>query len=667
MTFSRIIPVLACGIAFTLQAGGWAPIPPEVWAMKEDPARGEVGAVILEQRICFTGTAIKHVLRVRILSEKGKAAAELVPFLPEASSIEGRTVQPDGTQVVFDKSKDFLQKSVGTKGDERDVKVILPPGITANCVVELQWVEIAAGGQKYFFQMGNREVATGGDEHQIPYSLGHSALWRFGGPFKTRLLVIEFWRAFRWASYVDPGTCKEPELKKDGTQFTYTFKDVPAQERSPYSLEPLSGRPSVQVWTQPFYLADKARSKPADYWKEATYQYYRNSFWKDLKRGRAFDALAKELLEGLPADHAKAGETLLRRLDRRIVNQTWATHDEDAKFHKGETLDKVNPWDLDATASTGRTSALGMVFAYLALAEQAGLQPRIAMVTNRNHRLLRTDITDVYQLDRPLIGIPIDFTRTLWMDPGLRFAPPGLILPVYQGVQGLVMDLPAWEPRPEVIPALPPEFNRAVYRFRIDFAGTEEKISLQAGFTGFQELMERRDYLADAPEEADRNLKESMAAAIKDSTISRASVSNVLDPDKNVAWEVDAAREIPAAARFRVDPFPGMSEPFFLASTWPERRTVPIVMGYLRIHDAECVMAVPKGYKLLPTPDLRKENSFGKVIFTVTPAADGATAKVQFHVEVSRLSAPAAAEPELRQFVGWVEDGYHRELEFEKQ
>jgi len=41
--------------ALTVSSTG-APIPPEVWAMKEDPAHGIVGAVVLEQRMTFTGT-----------------------------------------------------------------------------------------------------------------------------------------------------------------------------------------------------------------------------------------------------------------------------------------------------------------------------------------------------------------------------------------------------------------------------------------------------------------------------------------------------------------------------------------------------------------------------------------------------------------------------------
>ena len=44
------ICILAAG---TLGAAGWDPLPPEVWAVAENPAKGIRDAVILEARIGF--------------------------------------------------------------------------------------------------------------------------------------------------------------------------------------------------------------------------------------------------------------------------------------------------------------------------------------------------------------------------------------------------------------------------------------------------------------------------------------------------------------------------------------------------------------------------------------------------------------------------------------
>ena len=642
---------LAAGCTLVAQAAAWAPIPAEVWAMKEDPAKGVVGAVVLEERMTFTGTAIRHVVRFRVLSERGKAVAELPLFLAESTGIEGRTVQPDGTSIVFDKAKDFGEKTTTLGDGDRPVKVLLPPGVTSNCVVEVRWSDLAAG-----------QV-----DQEIPYTLGNSAEWRLGGRFPSREIVVEFWPQFHWAAHVNGGAVKNPEVVRDGRKTTYTFRDVPGQEDAPYALAALSGRPSVQVWTQP-ELTNYAAGDPQDYWREATRQFLKPWFWDRLKKGKAFAALATELLKDLPPEPAKGAMALMMRLDQRILNQSWPTLEEKARLKKNEGLDSIESWDLEAAAAKGRTNGAGMSRLFAALAEQAGLHPRLAFVKDRNFSLFHYEIPNVYQLQDFLVGIPLGPTDTMWLDPSLRFVSPGLILPAYQGVQGLVMDVGAWKPRPEVVNAQPSQFNQSVYHFLLEIAGEEEHIKAKTGFTGYPEMVERRKYLASSQEEADRSLKEAMEKRIADATVTLALVSGAWSSDQNAHWDFEAKREVAGGGTLRLDPFPGMGAPTWLPSSWPDHRTVPVVMHHLFTHDAESRVHLPAGYVLQPAPALEQQNSFGTVSWKVEVKTEGgaATATVKYHVDLQRLSAPAGAERELRQFLAWVEDGYRRMLVLEK-
>ena len=63
---------MAVCLCVSLHAGSRAPIPQTVWDMKEDPAQGIKGAVVLERRMTLTGMAIQHRVRVRVLSEAGR-------------------------------------------------------------------------------------------------------------------------------------------------------------------------------------------------------------------------------------------------------------------------------------------------------------------------------------------------------------------------------------------------------------------------------------------------------------------------------------------------------------------------------------------------------------------------------------------------------------------
>lgn len=81
---------------------------------------------------------IEHLVRIRVLSEAGRAGAELRDLSPLATQIQGRTNYRDGTFVRFDKRKDLAEKEISPDGDRvHKVRVLVPPGVTSDCVVEL--------------------------------------------------------------------------------------------------------------------------------------------------------------------------------------------------------------------------------------------------------------------------------------------------------------------------------------------------------------------------------------------------------------------------------------------------------------------------------------------------------------------------------------------------
>jgi len=619
--------------------------------MKEDPARGVTGAVVLEQRMVFTGKDIRHVLRIRVLSEQGKAAVEFRHFLPESGAFEGRTVQRDGTVVAFDTLKDFNQKTTSDGNSDREVKVLMPPGVTADCVVELRYVDRAAGGV----------------EHPIPASLRKSASWRFPSPFLIRELTVEFWPSFPWSVHIAWKIAEEPTVLKEGRHYTYTFRNLPGEPAFPYALGPLSGRPTVRVWQQPPFLQSASHAEVADFWKTAVSLWLKPTYHDGLKKGKVYAALSADLARDLPTEPAKAAEQLYLRLDRRILNQSWPTLEEAGRFKKKEGFDRIDAFDLEEAAVQGRTSGLGMTLLFASLLEDHGLHPKYGFVQNRNLGFMNYQMKDVHQLTNLIIGVALGPGRTLWFDPSLRFAAPGLIQPAFQGVDALVLDGSTWELKPERVPSQPASFNHSFYLFRLAFAEGEERVELKAGFSGFPELVERHRYLALSQTEADRTLKERMEKAIKDATVTRAVVLDALNPDKNVQFEVEAKLDLPGGT-LTLDPFPGLPAPLWLPSVWPEPRTVPIAMDYLRNHGAVCDFTVPPGYALLPVPALDKENGFGRVTFRVSQKQEGTATQVQVRFQTQLLSpaTPASAERELREYLGWVKEAYHTKLILER-
>ncbi len=641
-------------VGLAIHAGTWAPITPEIWAMKEDPEHGVKGAVILERHMTFNGRAIIHVFRARVLSDSGREAAELMEFSPETTSIEGRTVHRDGSVVLFDKLKDFTSKILPNSEKSGPRQVIIPPGVTSDCVVELRWVEMAGGGE----------------DRELPWSMGYSAQWWLGSPFKVIEEVVEFQPGYHWSAVVIPGRGNKPEITNNGRGRKYVFRNLPGRESPPYALMSLAGRPIVLAWHQPRPLVGPDRGEVQQYWEIATREFWKPHFKNRLQTGKAFKSLAEELIQDLPAGGPEAAELLLRRLDRRIKNIDSPTSEEkstlDLKAIQSDSYDQTH--DLEMIVKRGAATGQEMGFLYLALLEKAGIHPWLGLLKNRNVSLFHFDVLDVYQVQHLLVGVQSKDGRVLWLDPSLRFAAPGLVNPAYQGWETLVVDTATWKPTKAMIPYQPAAFNISQYTFQMSFEKELERFKVGAKFTGYPEFLERRRFMTRALDDQARQLKETFEKGVPDCSITSTQVREAMNPDANIEWEAEGLLDRPTSSTFQFDPFPGMQRALYLPSAWPEKRTEPIVLTILGIQLGTCEFTLPKGFVLGQKTPLIRQNSFGKVAFTVSTTAKGeeTLVKVVIRVDVLRGFAPAEAYDEFRTFMGWVDEAYHSKVTLEK-
>ncbi len=641
--------VLAACIGLVLGAAEWAPLPPSVWELKEDPARGLKGAVVLESRMSFTGRAILHSARIRILSEAGRDAAEFDDFLPEAYDVEGRTVQRDGKVVPFEGRKDFKVKAI--KGTE-DRKVLIPPGVTSDCVVELRWSDYATVGE------GN-----------LPPSLGYSGEWLIGGRYPILEQTIEFWPGYHWNGLVLPGRTTAPEVSPDRRK--YVFRNLPGREVPPYALRSLAGLPSVLAWRQPDLLLTASRGDSVRYWQAAVDTFWKPSYHDNVKKGRAFKAFATELTADLGPDPARAAALLLRRLDKRIRNVSLPTLAElsslDIKAITGEAYDEAR--DLDRIIQRGAATGHQMGILCIALLEHAGLKPQLAFVKSRGRNLFLFDLPNVFQATNLLVGVPVANGEVLWMDPAMRYATPGLIHPTFQGWAALVVDTATWKASRGHIPIQPHTFNVASYKVTHTFGEGERSFTLKGEFSGLPEYLERLRFMSLSAAEQTRTLKESLEGSVPDCAIGSAQVLNATDPDRNVSITATGTLECPPGDTLTFDPFPGVPTPLYLPTAWPETRTERIILDHLGIHLATCEFTVPKGYALKAGQASQHQNAFGRVIFLVETkdTGDGLQAKAVLRVDLLQPTAAPEAYADFRTFMGWVDEACRRQIVLEKR
>lgn len=621
----------------------WPPIPPEVWAMKEDPAHGTVGAVVLENRIAFLTNRVQYVYRVRVLSEHGRDAAEFPVFARSAYAFDGRTVHADGTSVAFSEKKDFESVTVRTRFGSGTASRLVPPGVTGDCVVELRWTESA-------------QDSLG----PMPPEYGFFHEWVLGGRYRTLLSVIDLGAAFAWAYEIHGLDANKPEVNGR----VYTIRNLPPVEPAPLSLDTLRALPRFTVFWQPESLRPYVRDGGEAYWNAVGRLVYKDFIGKASK-GSEYDTFARAILAGLPEERRRKALALRERLDQRILNTDVLTVAERAQRTEKQMREAIDPRDLGASVRRGTTSGFGMFLLFLNLAKDAGLKPTVALVTDRERRIFRPSLLAPFQLDEYLVGVTEPGTPTMWLDPAVRFGS-GTILPDYQGTKGLELDMDAWTLKPVSIPPQPAAYNVRRYVYELNLGAEADQFAVKAEFSGYPDYETRWRFLTLEPAEQSRKLKEELEKSLTGAEMTRAQVSNAQAADQNVEWAAEGRIEAESERRRSVRPFPAMPWPLWVApSELASTRTVPIVLSFLQVHTAQSTVRYPPGYRLITGAAVQHANALGSVSLTMkeTPSAVVAVLRV----DINHLFLAAEAYGDLKDFLAWIQDACGRTFILEKE
>lgn len=636
------VPALALSVHGLLAGDDFAPIPPSVWAIKEGPK----GAVVLEDRVRFNLYTTDHVYRVRVFAEAGREAAEVEDLPSSASGVKGRTVYPDGRQVVFNSRKDFAERRIESGNGEQKRTHLVAPGVTADCVVEFMWSESADGLLKGL---------------PMRYNRGLYGNWILANAYPTQVLTVEVARPFPLAWSLNAGFGGKPESSETWSLKRWTLRDLPGMEAPPYSLRPTLNPPRLIMFWQPDDLGRHVSDGAEAFWSAAIKRHYQDDYELSVSKGGAFKALAAQLTANLPATPQAAAVELLSRLDARIANMSHATFSEAAALPKDFWKD-LEVKDLARAAERGRTSGRGMRLLFYHLLKAAGLKPLIAKVPDREVALFDWNHLNPWQFDVDLVGIEEPGAGVLWFDPTMRHATPGVVHPDYTAVPALVIDTTSWKGQRSSVGALNADMNSRRYTYSLELGEDTDHFEVNAEFGGYPEYMERNRYMALEPREQSKLLKERTEKAMKNLVVDSAEVKHTGAAKANVTWHLKGSLERESGRKRVVDPFPGMPWPLWIPSKLEEARSAPIILPYLSTQVAAASFKLPKGYVMGAHQELRQQNGFGRVFWV--PSFDAATGegRVVLRVEVSAVSAPASQWPAFRQFLGWIEDACRRQV-----
>lgn len=630
----------------------WPPLPADVWAMKEDPAKGIKGAVVLEERIRIERYGVTYTYRVRILSEAGKAGAEFGAFPSNVENFSGRTVYPDGKVLPYASAKDFQKKTAVSLGDAKEERVkVVAPGVTADCVVDLKWTV-----RQNFVDEGFRSFRPG-------------ARWRLINTYPTRKLMVELPYQFPLSWNLEQYPGQEAVAGEKSGFKTFTWTNLPAEEEVPYCLTPARKAPAMSLYQTPDSLRYAASLGHVQYWDAYAEQGLKLFFEENVTKGGDYKAFLADIGQGLPLTPQAQASELLTRLDQRVTNYGALSFAERTAMGKDALEEKIETHDLRGAVKRKGTSGFGMLVLYYHLLKDLGVKPRLLLVVDRDARIFNYQAKDFQQFGDILIGIPEEGKAQLVLDPSLRFAAPGLVIPDYQGVPALEVDTATWKARQITVPIQPALFNQRRYTTTLDLQEDEDLFTLKAEFAGFPEFSERRQFLALEASEQQRKLKERMEGISRAYAVTKAEVFNVTSAKEDFGWRVEGRIERPAGRRREVLPFPGVGSAIAIPSEFPPERTENIVLPYPRVQLAKCTFKIPKGYALAPVQPFQQRNGFGRVAWTASTKDEGGvqTVTVVMRVDLEVAMARPTGYPTFKEFLGWVREAGDRILILEKQ
>ncbi len=418
-----LLPLLLVLGAPWATAADWPPITPEEQAMTSIPEQPGAPAVILNRE--ETDNDLLHFhstyIRIKVLTEAGRQYADVqIPYDRHGGTINqvaGRTVHADGTVIPFEGKP--LDKVIVKQHDLRyQVKSFTLPDVQVGSIIEY----------RYSFRYPDNEFIQ-------PYWVMQRDLFQKKTFFKntpydfkrTSMSLIlgngQIATGSNWTSYMPKD--HQPQLRTTPAAFWIDLQmdNIPAFVEEPFQ------QPATSLkWRVNFYY--NSTSKVAEYWKDA------GKSWS--KRVESFMGHKNGVAEAVSQTVAATDtpEQKVRKIYAyvaKLENQSYIPYRAEQEEH---TLGlKSNSGAEDVLRQrTGDHDDLSRLF--VAMIRAAGIPAWLMWVPDRNENFFDDQYMNTEQLEAEIAIVQLD-GKDVFLDPGTKFCPYGVVNWRYTGLRGL--------------------------------------------------------------------------------------------------------------------------------------------------------------------------------------------------------------------------------------
>jgi len=390
----------------------WLPITPEELKMASEPNAPGASAIYLYRQVDRNDAEYHEYeyARIKIFSEEGRKYADVeIPFLKgfgNIKSIKARTIHPDGSIVNFD-GKIYERMVVKAKGVQYLAKTFSMPDVQPGSIIEYRFTRFLPEGWAYDSSwLLSEELFT----KHAKFSLNPNG----------RIALEWFWRRG-----LPPGT--QPPVQ-DHHVIRMEANNVPAFQYEDYMPPQNELKYSVD-----FVYTRRTEKDPDKFWKEEAKALYS---WIETftdKRQTMQQAVGQIIS---PTDTPEQKLQKIYARCQSLRNTTFERKKTEQERDR-EKLKDIN--NVEDVWRSGYGNGREITWLFLALARAAGFDASPVLISTRDKYFFSPKLLRVSDLNTNVVLVKVN-GKDLYLDPGIAFAPFGLLPWNETGVQGLRVD-----------------------------------------------------------------------------------------------------------------------------------------------------------------------------------------------------------------------------------
>jgi hypothetical protein len=515
-----------------------------------------------------------HYIRLKIFTDRGRDTYGRVDVTYgddiAVYDVEARTIAADGS--IRDVGKaDIFRRSL-VKGDDLQVKAVsfALPGVQKGSIVEYGWKERHSDSLAANLRLSmQREVPV----HVVRYHIKPLGLEDMGYAMRLQGFQMEL-----------------PPLKREVNDFhVLTVEKIPAFREEPH----MPPERQVTAWALVYYERTSAPREPKAFWED----YVKRETDEARKLWRSTDEVRRAATDAVAG--AATPDEKIAALVKYVRTKVLRT-DVDAapaEAAPGDARDK----SAKEVLKRGRGDAADTLTVFLALAQAAGLDARLALVADRDDIGFDPTMTIRALLPGRVAAVRVG-EAWRFVDPARRYSPEARLAWWHEGQTALVSGAKGVEVLTTTVSTPADTARRRVGRFRLLPDGTLEG-DLSFEYTGHWGAGLKEGEDDDTPAAREESFKTRMTGRLTGAEVSEIRIENVTDTDK--PYRIAAKLRVPAYAQrtgSRLILQPNVFDRGIDATFTKADRRLPIAFNYGRTEDDEITIELPAGYAIEPSP-----------------------------------------------------------------